>query len=282
MRAPACVAAARRRPAAAGAVLLLCAGAAAVDAHHGKPGKGAAYLAAMLLAVLAADLLAARSPPPEPFPIRRPGREGILAALFTVLGMAALGFRYSGEVPWEERARLHRLLAGLAMVAFTFPTALALYLLADGYRPRALGFRLRGLAAGAAALLLAAGTASLVDPGQVTLWRALEGAGGWGGLLLLGASAAIPEEFLRFVLQTRWGASLRSPAAGWILATLVWAALHVPNFAAQAGGDAAAGALGALRIVPVGLLWGYLTRRTGSLLPAVLAHGLNFWGLQNS
>jgi membrane protease YdiL (CAAX protease family) len=34
-------------------------------------------------------------------------------------------------------------------------------------------------------------------------------------------------------------------------------------------------------MMPIGFLWGYLTHRTKSLLPAVLVHGLNFWGLQN-
>ena len=39
--------------------------------------------------------------------------------------------------------------------------------------------------------------------------------------------------------------------------------------------------VGVLDIVPLGLLWGYLTHRTGSLVPAVLLHLTNFWGLQN-
>jgi len=32
----------------------------------------------------------------------------------------------------------------------------------------------------------------------------------------------------------------------------------------------------------MGLLWGYMTHRTKSLLPAVLVHGFNLWGLHNS
>ena len=34
-------------------------------------------------------------------------------------------------------------------------------------------------------------------------------------------------------------------------------------------------------IVPLGLLWGYLTHRTGSFLPSVVLHATNIWGLQN-
>jgi membrane protease YdiL (CAAX protease family) len=34
-------------------------------------------------------------------------------------------------------------------------------------------------------------------------------------------------------------------------------------------------------IIPIGLLWGYITWRTKSLFPSVVVHGFNLWGLQN-
>ena len=37
----------------------------------------------------------------------------------------------------------------------------------------------------------------------------------------------------------------------------------------------------AIRIIPIGLLWGFLSWRTRSWLPALVAHGFNLWGLQN-
>jgi membrane protease YdiL (CAAX protease family) len=40
-------------------------------------------------------------------------------------------------------------------------------------------------------------------------------------------------------------------------------------------------ALSSIRIIPIGLVWGYLTHRTKSFVPATLVHGANFWGLQN-
>lgn len=39
--------------------------------------------------------------------------------------------------------------------------------------------------------------------------------------------------------------------------------------------------LGSVRIIPIGLMWGYLTNRTKSIFPATIVHGVNFWGLQN-
>jgi membrane protease YdiL (CAAX protease family) len=36
-----------------------------------------------------------------------------------------------------------------------------------------------------------------------------------------------------------------------------------------------------IQIIPLGVIWGYLTQRTKSIVPATLAHGINLWGLQN-
>ncbi len=34
-------------------------------------------------------------------------------------------------------------------------------------------------------------------------------------------------------------------------------------------------------VAPLGPPWGCMTRRTGSFVPATLAHAVNLWGLQN-
>jgi hypothetical protein len=39
--------------------------------------------------------------------------------------------------------------------------------------------------------------------------------------------------------------------------------------------------MSSVRIIPIGLMCGYLTHRTKSIIPSVLVHGSNFWGLQN-
>jgi membrane protease YdiL (CAAX protease family) len=43
----------------------------------------------------------------------------------------------------------------------------------------------------------------------------------------------------------------------------------------------AATVMGVLNIVPLGLLWGYLTHRTRSMVSSILLHATNVWGLQN-
>jgi membrane protease YdiL (CAAX protease family) len=274
---------ARRHPVVAGFALAAAVAALLLGIREGKPLKGIAYPLAMLAGVLAVDFLEGRRPPPGPLPVRRPGLETTAVALCLLLGLAALGLRFLSPVPFGQRPSAERLALGMASLLFALPVAMAGFLLLRGYGPRELGLRFRGLAAGAAVLAITAGAALLADPEGVTLWPALAETGGWGSLLVMGfLSAALPEEFTRVALQTRAGALLRNPAAGWLLSTAAWSLLHVPVYGRGPDGDLPAALLGAIRIVPIGLLWGYLTHRTGSLLPATLAHGLNLWGLQNS
>ena len=65
-------------------------------------------------------------------------------------------------------------------------------------------------------------------------------------------------------------------------ATILWAGMHIPVLHAQSPKTPLMlVAISSLHIVPIGLLWGYITLRTKSILPATLVHGLNLWGLQN-
>ena len=98
-------------------------------------------------------------------------------------------------------------------------------------------------------------------------------------LLATFVGAALPEETFRFLLQTRLGRAI-NPAAGWLIASYAWAFFHLPMWYAESG-DVLASSLGCVRIVPLGLMWGYVTHRTGNLWTAWLLHGANLWGLQN-
>ena len=253
----------RRHPWVSGALIAI---AIAVLACERSPAKALVYLATMLLCALAVDRV---SPPPLAIVVRRPRYEAIVAIGFVTLGIAAVALRDALPRPW----------IGIAILLLTFPIALVLVLLAWRYSPRELGMRARGLLAAPIAIALTAAAAFAVDPDGVTLSRALEESGGWLQLLFTAlVAAALSEEVTRFVLQTRVAAALRNPAAGWLIASAIWALAHVPSFA---DGDLVDGAIGAVRILPIGLLWGYLTLRTGSIVPAVLAHAANLWGLQN-
>ena len=92
------------------------------------------------------------------------------------------------------------------------------------------------------------------------------------------ARQVFAEETLRFTLQSRIGAWTRSPLMGTLVAGIVWAALHVPN---AYRGEPAMAAAGVVVMLPIALLWGTLTLRTGGIWAACLAHMLNVFGLQN-
>ena len=162
-----------------------------------------------------------------------------------------------------------------------FPVFVVLILLRLKCKPRDLGFSLGPSSLMAVPImLLMAGTALLVAPQDLTLGPILA-VEGWTGLLVIGLfSAGLPEECARMLLQTRLGGWLKGPAMGLFIATVLWAFMHAPKWIGE-GGDLYEGIMGSVRIIPLGLLWGYMTHRTKSILPAVFVHGSNVWGLQN-
>ena len=102
------------------------------------------------------------------------------------------------------------------------------------------------------------------------------------GLVLLGfLTAAIPEEIIRTLFQSRLSAVMKNKSMAWFLVSLIWALQHIPFFAFNANGDYYSATIGALGILPLGLLWGYLNERYNTIIPSVLIHGTNLWGLQN-
>lgn len=93
-------------------------------------------------------------------------------------------------------------------------------------------------------------------------------------------SAALPEEFLRFAWQTRVSALFANRTTGWLVATMIWAMLHAPKIWSESH-SLIGTSMGVVSIVPLGLLWGYLTHRMRSFLPSMLVHATDVWGLQN-
>lgn len=259
--------------------LCILAGVLHLAVRHDEVPKALAYLGAMLLCVFVVDLFALWFPTELQFPVRRPQRETalvvgieLLAIVLAVLLFVVFKLNTLSTF-WK--------LASLPALAIIFPILLPLVLLKWKYRPADLGIRFNTMSwVFLPVLLITAGTAYLVAPTEFTLSRILADEGLIGALITGLVTAGLSEEFVRMALQTRVGAYLRNPTVGWFFATLVWAFLHSPNWYAK-GGDLYEALMGAVRIVPLGLMWGYITYRTKCLLPATLVHGFNVWGLQN-
>jgi len=107
-----------------------------------------------------------------------------------------------------------------------------------------------------------------------------EGGGIFGALFSGFILAGLSEEFFRAVGQTRLGVYINNKGLGWFIITVIWALMHAPKWYSE-DRHLTEAILGSIRIIPIGLMWGYITHRTKSFLPAVIVHGTNFWGLQN-
>jgi membrane protease YdiL (CAAX protease family) len=265
-----------RRPAIAVLLALLATTILAGAFARGRGLQVVAYFTALALSVLMIDAVLLRRPVPVKLALVRHPHTELLAA--SLLFLVALGWLFSRFVSgYTIRSPILRLVA----VSAVFNIPLALVLLILRYRPVDLGICFRGFAPVPLVILCFGMLAAALSPASITMKEAFQEAGSLWGLLLIGfGEAGLPEEFFRFVWQTRAGAGFNNRAAGWLLASVLWAVLHVPK--AYADSHSLAGTLEyAADIIPIGLLWGYLTMRTGSILPSVLLHGTNVWGLQN-
>lgn len=239
-----------------------------------------AYLAAVAISVVVIDVLShVRQAGPKPLPVRDSRFESLVLIVFGLIALAWLTSRFVFNYrPETGVLRLAWIFIGLGAVFNILP---ALFLFIRGYWPAALGLRFQGVMVAFPVLAIFAAITFAFSRNSITWSGALAESGSPLGLALTAMSACLPEEFFRIVWQTRIGAWMRNPASGWLIASIAWAALHGPVDYSESH-SAVDAMLGAINIVPLGLLWGYLTYRTGSFLPSMVLHGLNFWGLQNS
>jgi hypothetical protein len=203
----------------------------------------------------------------ETLPVRHPGLELSVALVLCALAGARVAYYYSSIF------RPGPLVLIGSLIALQIP--LAIFLLLRRYTIGDLGLRVQGLYLIPIVMACVAPFAALIAP-LPAVWREnyrqLGSVREWIELGFF--TAALPEEFLRMVLQARFGAWLNNRAGGWCIATLLWALLHIPI--AHQGRTLAATTYAVADILPYGLLMGYITYRSQSILPAVLLHATKF------
>jgi membrane protease YdiL (CAAX protease family) len=239
------------------------------------------YIIAVWFGAFLTDLIVTLRPRPTVgFPIHHsPINELAVILICFVLGLVFLFVRFSPL--WPAPSTPARI-AVAPLLVFAYPIALALiYLFVFRYRPRELGFNINYWYLAIVIHVVFGIVTSLVAPDKLH-WRSYVQNEGVFGLIMDGIiGAALCEEFTRMLLMTRLAAVLRNRGLGFVLASYLWAAAHIPSFSGGSALGIRVQLIHVWGIVPIGLLWGYLTWRTRSLLPAVLVHGLNLWGLQN-
>lgn len=234
------------------------------------------YLLAVWICAFVTDVIVYERTVPS-LPIKRPLRNELAAILIcTFLCAVSLTIHWSSWM--EPISGAGKLVSIVFLLLFGLPLVLgAIYLFYFHYTAAELGFRLNYWYLSPIVLTVFAATALLVAPNGLT-WESHKGV----QLVAYGFLAAFSEEFVRMLMQTRFAVALQSRGIAFFLATFAWACLHLPVIHAQNRGMTWPEAIrGAPLIIPIGLLWGYMTYRTNSLIPSVIVHGLNYWGLQN-
>jgi len=248
--------------------------------RHDTLKQAGVYLLVMWLCTFFIDFYAIKKPAKNDFIVKNPKRETLYFLFCLAGGLLFFYFRSSGFFDWEHASKAQRL-AIAPLLIFVFPIALAAIMLMLKYKPRDLGLRLQGLVLIIPIVAVCAIANRLVAPQSLTWNAVLAEEGSVAATLLTGIiTAGLCEEFFRTIGQTRLGALLRNNGMGWYIATVIWALFHVPKWYSETH-HVAGPLLSAIRIIPIGLMWGYTTHRTKSFLPATFVHGLNFWGLQN-
>jgi membrane protease YdiL (CAAX protease family) len=248
----------------------------AVVRHH--IAKTAAYFAALAIAAyLIRVLTLSFAGQPEP-PVHSPRLETAAAGVTYILGITFLAARFIAG--YQAPPGIPRLLFFILGFGSAMNVSLAVFLVARRYGLSDLGIRFTGVLPAAATVCVFA-TIGLLTRSNFTLAELYRENGSTLGIIGTALMASIPEEFFRFVWQTRIAAWRHgSHQAGWIVASSLWALLHAPIDWSQSHNLVDA-AVSVINIVPLGLLWGYLTFRTRSIGPAILVHATNIWGLQN-
>jgi membrane protease YdiL (CAAX protease family) len=262
--------------AAVGGAVLAC------GVSEGKVLQTSGYLAALLLSVVVIDLLAAafESDPAE-VPVRSPRKELslILSTQAVVIIFAVVRFQFFAD--WQAAPFLSKLPFYLVNGLLVFPIVLVAAFLKWGYSFRDIGFRLRHFWFGLPVIAIFGLVTYLVIPERNNFAVNYRELGLVQMFFVSFTIAAMPEEFVRYLTQTRLGKVLANNAAGWLIASVIWALLHLPSFYANNTRGFAFALLGVVNILPLGLLWSFINHRTRSIIPAVLVHGTNLWALQD-
>jgi len=251
---------------------------------NGNTLHGIGYFIFFYASILTIYFFTKRIPPKNEIEVKEPKKELLLIMLFSLLGVVFITINFYLKLNSEQIGFLMRLPILLGMLFFTVPVGIAIYLLMKKYKISQLGIRFKPVEYLLLGLLIwgLTGLFAFIFNKSGMLWvEGYKELGGVSGIILQGViGAGLVEEFSRFVIQSRFERVFRISGFNILFATTIWAFMHFPvnYFKGEQVSDIITYCI---QIIPIGFIWGYLTHRTKSIVPATLSHGINLWGFQN-
>lgn len=251
---------------------------------NGKTLHGLGYFIFFYVSILTIHFFTKRIPPKNDIEIKQPKNELLLILLFSLLGVISITINFYLKSSGEQIGFLIRLPVLLGIFFFTFPLGIAIYLLIKKYKIAQLGLSFKPLSYLLLGLFIwgITGLFAFIFNKSGIIWaEAYKELGGVSGIILQGViGAGLVEEFSRFVMQSRFDRVFKLNGFNILFATIIWSFMHFPKNYFE-GGHSTDIVIYCIQILPIGFIWGYLTHKTKSIVPATLAHGLNLWGFQN-
>lgn len=252
--------------------------------NKGQVAHGIGYFLFFYTSLVIVHLFSKRYPPKLQIELKKPKTEFYLFLLLTILGAILISMKFALQESTMTNAGILNILVLIGIIAFSFPTCILLYLVNKKYRNCQLGLCIKPrvhILLGLIVWSLTGTIAFLFNRSGIIWERAYYELGGIGGILIQGAiGSALVEEFSRFAIQTRAGKILKPFDYNILLATTIWALIHLP-VAYHNSNNIASSMIYCIQIIPIGYVWGYMLDKTRSIIPSVFAHGFNLWGLQN-
>ena len=251
---------------------------------NGKTLHGIGYFIFFYVSILTIHFFTNKIPPKNEIEVKEPKKELTIAIIFAILGMLFLTLSFMLKSTAIPDKMFTKLPIGIGSLLFAMPLGLFVYLLIKRYKLLRLGFTTQPLISIILGLMIwgITGLFAYFFNNEGILWtRAYEELGGVFGIIVKGIfGAALVEEFSRFVIQSRFERVFKFNGINILFATTIWAFMHFP-VTFYKGDDWSGTLLYCIQIIPIGFIWGYLTQRTKSIVPATIAHGINLWGFQN-
>lgn len=251
---------------------------------RGNALHGIGYFIFFYVAIFIIHYYTDKIPPRNELVVKNPSFESKIAILFAVLGIIFISLNFmmkSNELPSTLIVKIPII---LGVLFFTFPVGIIIYLLLKKYKLTQLGIIINPIKLIFLGLIIwgLTGIFSISFHQSGMLWtKAFKEFGGIVGILIQGViGAALVEEFFRFVIQSRLEKLMNKVGLNILFASIIWSFMHFPVEYSK-GNEISSIISYCLQIIPLGFVWGYLTHRTKSILPSVIAHGFNLWGFQN-